>query len=111
VVVISVPHLSRLHDLPYDYFRFTEYGLRYLLVEAELEVISIRSKGGLLTFLAHQLSTILLAVAWTIPPLKMPLLTFNRVILVLGAFYADRLLETAATFPQGYIVVARKAAT
>jgi SAM-dependent methyltransferase len=108
VVVISVPHLSRLHDLPHDYFRFTEYGLRYLLGQAGLEVLSIRPKGGLLTFLAHQLSTILLAVAWTVTPLKGLLLAFNRWVLVLGAFYLDRLLGTAATFPQGYIVVARK---
>jgi SAM-dependent methyltransferase len=112
VVVISVPHLSRLHDLPHDYFRFTEYGLRYLLGQAGLEVMSIRPKGGLLTFLAHQLSTILLAVAWSIPRmiplLKGALLAFNRWVLVLGAFYADKLLGTAATFPQGYIVVARK---
>lgn len=109
VVVISVPHLSRLHDVPHDYFRFTEYGLRYLLGQAGLEVVSIQPKGGLLTFLAHQISTVLLAVAWSVPPLKWPLLTFNRFVLVLGAFYADRVLRTAATFPQGYMVVARKA--
>jgi SAM-dependent methyltransferase len=108
VVVISVPHLSRLHDLPHDYFRFTEFGLRYLLAQAGLEVVSIETKGGLLTFLAHQLSTILLAVAWSLPLIKAPLLALNRWLLVLGAFYADRLLGTAATFPQGYIVVARK---
>ena len=107
-VVISVPHLSRLHDLPHDYYRFTEYGLRYLLERGGLEIVSIQSKGGLLTFLAHQLSTILLAVAWSLPPLKVPLLSFNRWCLTLGAFYADRLLATAKTFPQGYIVVARK---
>jgi SAM-dependent methyltransferase len=108
IVVISVPHLSRLHDLPHDYFRFTEYGLRYLLEQAGLEVVSIQTKGGLFTFLAHQLSTLLVAVAWSLPPLKAPLLTLNRFFLVLGAFYADRILRTAKTFPQGYIVVARK---
>lgn len=108
VAVISVPHLSRLHDLPHDYFRFTEYGLRYLLGQAGLEIVSIRPKGGLLSFLAHQLSTILLAVAWSLPPLKAPLLFMNRWFLAVGAFHADRLLGTAATLPQGYIVVARK---
>jgi SAM-dependent methyltransferase len=111
VAVISVPHLSRLHDLPHDYFRFTEYGLRYLLAQGGLEVVSIQPKGGLFTFLAHQLSTILLGVAWTVPLLKFPLLALNRVVLVLGAYYADRLLRTATVFPLGYIVVARKPVT
>lgn len=108
VVVISVPHLSRLHDLPHDYFRYTEYGLRYLLQKAGLEVISLQAKGGLLTFLAHQLSTVLLVVAWSLPPLKAVLLAFNKWVLTLAVFYADRLLGIDRTFPQGYIVVARK---
>jgi SAM-dependent methyltransferase len=108
VIVISVPHLSRLHDLPHDYFRFTEYGLRYLLGQNGLEVVSVQTKGGLLTFLVHQLSTLLLAVAWSLPPLKPLLLAFNKWVFALGAFHADRLLGIDKTFPQGYIVVARK---
>jgi SAM-dependent methyltransferase len=110
VVVISVPHLSRLHDLPHDYFRYTEYGLRHLLGKAGLEVEELVTKGGLFTFLGHQLSTVLLAVAWTLPPLKPALLAFNRWVLARGLFMADRLLGTARTFPQGYVVVARKPA-
>ena len=108
VVVISVPHLSRLHDLPHDYYRYTEYGLRYLLQKAGLEVVSIQAKGGLLTFLAHQVSTVLIVVAWSLPPIKDLLLALNKWVLTLGAFYADRALGIDRTFPQGYIVVARK---
>lgn len=108
VVVVSVPHLSRLHDLPHDYFRYTEYGLRYLVEKSGLELVSIQAKGGLLMFLAHQFSTLLLAVAWSVPFLKGPLSLVNRWVLVLGAFYLDRLLRTASTFPQGYMLVARK---
>jgi SAM-dependent methyltransferase len=110
VVVISVPHLSRLHDLPHDYYRYTEYGLRYLLEQAHLEVVTLQPKGGLLTFLAHQLSTLILAVAWSIPPLKGALLAFNKWVLALGAFYLDRAVGIDRTFPQGYLVVAAKPA-
>jgi SAM-dependent methyltransferase len=110
VVVISVPHLSRLHDLPHDYFRYTEYGLRYLLTQVGLEVVSIQPKGGLLTFLAHQLSTVLVVIAWSIPPLKWLLLALNKWGLALGAFFVDRWLGIDRTFPQGYIVVANKPA-
>lgn len=111
VVVISVPHLSRLHDLPYDYYRYTEYGLRYLLEQAGLTVVDLQTKGGLLTFLAHQLSTVLLVVAWSLPPLKGLVLAVNKWVLTLGAFYADRVFGIDKTFPQGYIVVARKGDT
>ena len=108
VVVITVPHLSRLHDLPHDYYRFTEYGLRYLLSQNGLEVVSIEAKGGLLTFLVHQVSTVVIGVAWWLPPLKPLLLALNKWLFALGAFTADRLLGSDKTFPQGYIVVARK---
>jgi SAM-dependent methyltransferase len=30
-LILSVPHLSRLHDVPNDFYRFNAYGVRYLL--------------------------------------------------------------------------------
>jgi SAM-dependent methyltransferase len=107
VAVISAPHLSRLHDLPHDYFRFTEFGLRSLLNQSGLEVVEVRVKGGLLTFLGHQLSTLLVAAAWSLPPLKPLILAANKWCVVLAAYHLDRVLG-AHTFPQGYVVVARK---
>ena len=44
-LVLTVPFLSRLHEVPNDYFRFTEYGLRHLL-EAEARS---RSNGNRLS--------------------------------------------------------------
>jgi hypothetical protein len=79
-----------------------------LLGQSGLEVVSIQPKGGLLTFLVHQLSTVVIGVAWSLPPLKGALLTLNKWLFALGAFHADRILGSDKTFPQGYIVVARK---
>jgi SAM-dependent methyltransferase len=64
IVVLSVPHLSRLHEIPHDYYRYTEYGLRYLLQSNELEPVSIQVRGGLFSFLGHQADTVLLGMAW-----------------------------------------------
>ncbi len=33
-LVLQVPFQWRVHEAPYDYFRFTSYGLRYLLAKA-----------------------------------------------------------------------------
>ena len=108
VVVISVPHLSRLHEVPHDYYRYTEYGLRALLERAGLEVVELRVKGGLFSFLGHQLSTILLALAWSLPPFKPGLLFVNKWLLARGCTWIDRVLDTGRTFPQGYVVAAIK---
>jgi SAM-dependent methyltransferase len=45
-LVLSAPQAWRLHEEPYDFFRFTHYGLAHLLAEAGLEVVSIRPQGG-----------------------------------------------------------------
>ena len=52
--------------------------------------------------------SVLLVVAWSLPPLKGLLLALNKWALTLGAFYADQVLGIDKTFPLGYIVVARK---
>src|SRR5687768_12738027 len=53
-LLITVPHLSRLHEEPHDYFRYTGYGLRALTERAGFKVLEIKPYGGLATFLAHQ---------------------------------------------------------
>jgi SAM-dependent methyltransferase len=108
VAVISVPHLSRLHDVPHDYFRFTGFGLAALLARAGLEVVELHAKGGLFSFLGHQVATVLLALAWSLPPLQRPLLFANQWLVTRPCVALDRLIHTAATFPQGYVAVAAK---
>lgn len=45
------------HMLPYDYFRYTRYGLEYLAVSNKLKVKSIIPQGGRFLVLAKQLQT------------------------------------------------------
>jgi len=50
LVIVSTPFLIKVHELPelgmYDYWRFTERGLRLLLERAGLEVESVGSWGN-----------------------------------------------------------------
>ena len=46
-LVCSAPHLSRLHEEPHDYYRYTKYGLRYLFENSGFRVISIEPCGGI----------------------------------------------------------------
>jgi SAM-dependent methyltransferase len=47
-LVITVPFTWQVHDEPYDYWRFTEYGLRLVLERAGLEVEVLRGVNGML---------------------------------------------------------------
>ena len=45
-LILTVPHISWLHNEPHDYYRYTRYGLRYLAEQAEFEVINIVAETG-----------------------------------------------------------------
>jgi SAM-dependent methyltransferase len=42
-LIMSVPFLFPLHDRPHDYFRYTKYGLKYLLRDFEQVMVSERN--------------------------------------------------------------------
>ena len=108
VVIISVPHLSRLHDEPHDYFRFTIHGLRYLLESVGFEVLEIRRKGGMFSFLGHQISTLLLSAVWPVPGLRQIAWFLNKWLITQPCFRIDGLFDHSGIFALGYVGVARR---
>lgn len=53
---LMAPQSVRVHYAPYDFYRFTEYGLRYLAEQAGLDVEEVAAEGGYWLLLGHQLS-------------------------------------------------------
>ncbi len=58
-LLLSAPMSWNLHYEPYDYFRFTRYGLAYLVEEVGLEVVKVVRVGGLLSLIGARLSDIM----------------------------------------------------
>jgi SAM-dependent methyltransferase len=50
---LTAPLVWPLHEEPYDFFRYTDYGLRHLLEEAGFEEIDVRPRNGCLATLAQ----------------------------------------------------------
>jgi len=44
--LLTCPHICRVHGVPYDFFRFTKYGLKYLCEKNNLKIIKIEEIGG-----------------------------------------------------------------
>ena len=106
-LVISVPHLSRQHELPHDYFRFTPQGLRRLLEDAGFEVESVEPFGGLFCFVHHQFATALLGIAAAFRPLHALCAVLNAPLSIASA-KLDRLIDRSSLLANGVIAVARK---
>ncbi len=108
-LLLAAPHEWEVHQAPHDYFRYTRYGLAYLLEKAGFEVIELRPAGGYFRLLARRLLNGLqfftggirwlgffpAAVLVTPPALILPWLDF---------------LDRERNFTLGYICVARKRA-
>jgi SAM-dependent methyltransferase len=108
VLILSVPFLNRLHDEPYDYYRFTSHGLRHLLENAGFKIEVLAHRGGLFSFLGHQLSTLALALVWPVPVLKQVTWFLNSWLVTRTCYNIDTHLKLSKLLPLGYSVVAIK---
>jgi SAM-dependent methyltransferase len=54
--LVTVPYLYPTHEEPYDFRRFTHYGLARLLERHGLDVLSLDAKGGPGTLLLHYMT-------------------------------------------------------
>jgi SAM-dependent methyltransferase len=54
-LLIAAPHEWEVHQAPHDYFRYTRFGLAYLLEKAGFEVREMRASGGYFRLLARRL--------------------------------------------------------
>jgi SAM-dependent methyltransferase len=106
-LVISAPHLSRQHELPHDYFRFTPQGLKRLLEDAGFEVRSITAYGSVFSFLHHQFATAFIGLASVARPLQALAMAINAPLSVLAA-KADDLLDRRKLLAVGVVAIAVK---
>ena len=105
IAIITVPHLSRIHDEPNDFQRFTEYGIRVLLENAGFRMEEIRIRAGLFSFLGHQISSVIIPLVWNVPLLRELVFGINSVIFSRGCYYLDQLMPSLMHyFPLGYTV-------
>jgi len=102
-LLLIAPHEWEEHQQPHDYFRYTRYGLRYLLERAGFTEIDIHPVGGIFRLVGRRLLNVIqflplpLAIVLFVPlgglGLLLPLLDF---------------LDAQRNFTLGYICYARK---
>ena len=80
---LTVPMTWGLHYEPRDYFRFTKYGLTYLVERSGFEIVEIARIGGLFTTLLARLEEVGVSLLYRLAfPLKFLIGSSNRVLLI-----------------------------
>ena len=102
-LLIVAPHQWEVHQAPHDYFRYTRYGLRYMLENAGFFVDRVHPAGGLFRLLSRRLlaATQMFPYPWRI----IALVLFAPPALVLPVFDS---LDRTSDFTLGYIAHARR---
>lgn len=106
-LILTVPHISWLHNEPHDYYRYTGHGLRFLLRKAGFEEIEIRPAGGLLSLFGHIFSTLWVNLSFGIPVVHSLVKLWN-LLWVKVLTWLDRHIEKKKVFALNYVCVARK---
>jgi SAM-dependent methyltransferase len=57
VLLLTTPQTWGLHEEPYDFYRYTKYGLQYLFRKAGLEMVEVAPTTGTLGMVGQRLSS------------------------------------------------------
>lgn len=114
---ISVPQGWGEHQVPHDYFRYTQYGIKVLLNRAGLKMVEVGKTTGLFGYLANRLTMVPKVLFWSIknPVLRILLLPVELLCyLLFVAFPAIFLapldiLDHEKTYTLNYTIIADKA--
>jgi SAM-dependent methyltransferase len=106
-LLVVAPHEWEVHQAPHDYFRYTRYGLAYLLEKAGFEVVVLRPAGGYFRLLARRL---LNGLQFFTGGLRWLLFLPAAILLVPPALILPcfDFLDRDRNFTLGYICTARK---
>ncbi len=111
VMILQVPWQWWIHEAPYDYFRYTPYGLKYIFEKAGFEDIEIEAQTGFFTTSIVKMNYF--SSRYIIGPRPLRLLIKGMMIPIwtlgqLVAPYLDKLDKNWDAETQGYFVLARK---
>ncbi|HLA78487.1 MAG TPA: class I SAM-dependent methyltransferase [Vicinamibacteria bacterium] len=113
---VTVPMTWGLHYQPHDYYRFTNWGIAYLLAKSGFEVHRTQRFGGLFTIISARLAALLSGLLLE-PPLRwlgvergrLRACALSLALFNLPAYYLSRALDRLGDEDAlGWAVVARR---
>ena len=103
-LILTVPHLSWLHNEPHDYYRYTRHGLSFLAEQAGFPPGTIQPAGGLLSLLGHIPSTLAINLTFGTNSLHKAAMMFNRLwVRIIAA--VDHVVEKKKIYALNYVGV------
>ena len=106
-LILTVPHIHHIHGEPYDYYRFTRFGVEHILTKSQFRSIDIYPVGGAVSYLSTVISTGFISVMAFHRILSGVVYRLNK-LWVTCSYRIDRYLDTNKKFALGYMAIAQK---
>jgi len=110
-MVLQVPWQWQIHEAPFDYYRYTQYGLSYIFEKAGFVDVKIQAQAGFFTMWLMKINYFTLRLIrggrflrWILKSLLRPFWYLNQI----AAPYLDKLDKCWPMEASGYFVTARK---
>ncbi len=116
ILLLTVPLSEQLHEEPYDFYRFTVYGLEHILNKSSWKILRIYQRGGGWLELGYRLSSYLYQTAGATKRAKgalQPRLVLGPFVVIvcaliqLSAMILDKVWKSSLS-TIGYAVVAER---
>jgi len=115
LLILTVPWSARVHHLPHDYFRYTNFGLGTVLEEAGFSVQSMEERGNDVAVVANKMIVVVMRLLRPARPVRMlwawPLglgMVLVSGVFLIAAHIALFFKLGAKEDPLGYGVLAKK---
>lgn len=124
ILIISIPFLYPLHDMPYDFGRYTETALKNFINRAALHIVQIKPQGrffdfwllSLNTFLAKRIKDIILSKPTILSisllvifiVVSLPVILLNNLLALIINLASFFLPKYPNYFPLDYLIIAKK---
>lgn len=109
VLIATVPFTGYLHEVPNDYYRYTKYGLHYMLKKANFRIVYIKAEGNWIASIGQEI------ISYLEPTYNRFLLKYPKQLFQLGILL---LIKAFSNLPErfiksrysviNYIIVAKK---
>lgn len=123
ILIISVPFFYPLHDMPYDWGRYSPTALKSFIDQASLRLVKIKTQGSFFEFWLQMLNTFLIkrindmlnnfkfpAIVLLVVTIifSLPIVLFNNMLIVIINSLRQVLPKYPNYFPLDYLVLVRK---
>jgi SAM-dependent methyltransferase len=106
-LILSTPFFFYMHESPYDFSRFSKFGLLNLMEKYDMGVVTVRPTGGVISTLGILVTATIVHVFSRFKHICNIFLCVNKIIQRL-LHPVDRYLNKSQKFSQGNFIVSKK---